>query len=58
MWKDPIVEETRKLRDQYAKKLNHDFNAIYTDIQLRQNEKKERIVTLPARKPTSSSKVA
>jgi len=36
MWKDPIVEETRKLREQYASKHNHDIDAIFEDIQQRQ----------------------
>jgi len=36
MWKDPVVEETRKLREQYASKFHHDIDAIYEDIQRRQ----------------------
>ena len=35
MWKDPVVEETRKLREQYASRLNHDIDAIYEDVQRR-----------------------
>ena len=29
MWRDPIVEEVRAIRDAYAKKFNHDIEAIY-----------------------------
>ena len=41
MWQDPIVKETRKLREQYASKFRHDVNAIFEDI-LRCQEKFER----------------
>ena len=43
MWKDPTVEETRKLREQYAKEFNHDLEAIYTEILNRQKEKKHKL---------------
>ena len=36
MWKDPIVEATRELREEYAAKLNHDIDAIFDDVQKRQ----------------------
>ena len=58
MWKDPIVEETRKRRNEYAKKIDHDVDAIFADIQKRQAEKSERLVSLPARKPVKVSDVA
>lgn len=29
---DPIVEETRQLRDAYAKRFNHDLTAICKDL--------------------------
>lgn len=51
MWKDPIVEETRKLREEYAAKFNHDIDAIYEDIQRRQMQLSEKPVSLPPRKP-------
>jgi hypothetical protein len=50
MWKDPIVEETRKLREQYASKFNHDIDAIYEDIKKRQAMYDKELVTLPVRK--------
>jgi hypothetical protein len=37
MWEDPIVEETRKLRDEYANQHHHDIDAIFEDIQKRQS---------------------
>ena len=32
MWKDPIVEETRRMKDEYASKFNGDLQAIYHDL--------------------------
>ena len=32
MWKDPIVEETRRMKDEYASKFNYDLQAIYQDL--------------------------
>jgi len=50
--KDPIVEEIRKLREQYASQFNHDIDAIYDDIQQRQVQSGKKLVSLPARKPS------
>jgi len=33
MWKDPIVEEIQKYRDEYAKQFNYDFHAICQDYE-------------------------
>ena len=49
--RDPIVEETRKLREEYAAQFNHDPNAIFDDIFKRQSRGDKRLVTFPARKP-------
>lgn len=51
MWHDPIVEETRALRDQYARQFGHDADAIFEDILRRQQASGKRLVTYPARKP-------
>ena len=32
MWKDPIVEETRQMKNEYASKFNYDLQAIYQDL--------------------------
>jgi hypothetical protein len=32
MWTDPIVEETRRIRDEHARKFNYDLSAIFADI--------------------------
>jgi len=54
MWKDPIVEETRELREQYASKHNHDIDAIFEDIQQRQSKSDKKWVSFPPRKSLNS----
>lgn len=51
MGKDPIVEETRKLRDECARQLNYDIDAIFEDITRRQIEGGKKLVSFPPRKP-------
>lgn len=55
MKRDPIVEETRKLREQYAAQLRHDTNAIFNDIVKRQNQRDKTLVTFPRREPNKKS---
>ena len=50
MWKDEIVEEVRKAREEYAAKFNHDIDAIYRDIKLREAESGREFVSFPPRK--------
>lgn len=58
MWQDPVVEETRNLRKQYAEKFNNDIDAILADIRKRQEQSKRKLVSFPARKPVVTKKSA
>ena len=58
MWTDPILEETRRLRESYASEHNHDIDAIFKDIQKRQSTTKRKLVSRPAREPRFKYKVA
>lgn len=51
MWQDPIVKETRELREQYAKLFGHDLDAIFADIKKREARSKRKKVSFPPRKP-------
>lgn len=53
MWQDPIVAETRALREQYANQFGHDADAIFQDILRRQSAPGKKLVSFPARKPIS-----
>jgi hypothetical protein len=37
MPKDPIVEEVRRIRQQYAARFNYDLDAIFRDLKERQD---------------------
>jgi hypothetical protein len=50
MWKDPVVAETRALRDEYARQFNYDADAIFEDLIKKQAMHLERVVSLPPRK--------
>lgn len=58
MFKDPIVDETRKLRESYASEHNHDIDAIFQDILKRQAKSNRNVVSLAPRKPTTSNTAA
>ena len=51
MWIDPIVAETRKHRDAYAREHNYDMDAIFEDIKKRQLQSGRKLVSRPPRKP-------
>ena len=36
MWRDPIVEEVRAIRDAYAKAFDYDLDAIFNDLKKQQ----------------------
>ncbi len=57
MWQDPIVQETRKLREEYAAKFDNS-EAMFQDILIRQAQHKERLVTFQPRKPKPRKGVA
>ena len=58
MERDPIVEETRKLREEYAARFNHDPKAIFDDILKCQSRGGKKLVTFPARKRSTSQPLA
>ncbi len=53
MWQDPIVAETRLLREEYADQCGHDACAIFEDILRRQIASGRELVSFQARKPVS-----
>jgi len=51
MVSDPIVEEVRRIRQEYAKRFNYDLHAIAADLRKGEQEHPERLVSFPP-KPT------
>ena len=54
MWKDPIVAETRQLREQYANQFAHNADAIFQDILRRQSMPGRTLVSFQSRKPIAA----
>lgn len=50
MWKDEIVEEIHRIREEYAKSFNYDLDAIFADLRKKEAESGRKVVTL-SRKP-------
>ncbi len=44
---DPIIEEVRKIRDEYAKRFNYDLDAICKDLQEKQERPEKNVVSFP-----------
>ncbi|MGE0825623.1 MAG: hypothetical protein AB7G75_02830 [Candidatus Binatia bacterium] len=50
MWKDPVVEEVRAIRDAYAKQFNYNLEAIYRDLKEQENKSGWEVVSLPPKR--------
>jgi hypothetical protein len=46
MWKDPIVEEIRKYRDEYAGQFSYDLHAICQDLRKKQVQAGRPVISL------------
>jgi hypothetical protein len=51
MWQDPIITETRALREEYAHLFDHDHEAIFQDIRQKQAQHQHRLVSFRPRQP-------
>ena len=51
MWKDEIVDEVRRIREEHAAKFNHDLKAIYDDAVKQQKLSGRKIVSFRPKKP-------
>ena len=51
MWKDPIVEEVRAVRQALAAKLNYDAEAIWRDLREQQEKSGRKVVSFPPKRP-------
>ena len=51
MWTDEIVENVRKVREEYAAKFNHDLEAIYQDLKKQERAGQRKIVSLAPKEP-------
>lgn len=56
VWEDPIVAETRALRQQLMNEVGNDLDALIEFLKRRELEHPERLVTLPPRRPILAGK--
>ena len=47
---DPIVDEIRRIREQYAARFNYDLAAIANDLRAKQVQSGRKVVRLPAKR--------
>lgn len=45
--RDPIVEEVRRIRDEYAKRFDYDLKAIVADLRRKEDAHGEQLVSFP-----------
>lgn len=51
MLADPIVEEVRRARQEYAKQFNYDLDAIAADLRKQEHKHADRLVSFPPKSP-------
>lgn len=51
MWRDPIVEEVRAIREAYAREFNYDLRAIHRDLQKLQEESGLKTISFSPKRP-------
>ncbi|MBL7222636.1 MAG: hypothetical protein ISS72_02165 [Candidatus Brocadiae bacterium] len=47
MQPDPVVDEVRRVREEYAKRFDYDLRAMAADLRKREQEHPERLVSYP-----------
>ena len=47
---DPIVEEVRRVREEYAARFNYDLDAIFRDIKEQEKKSGRKFVSFPPRR--------
>ncbi len=51
MWKDEIVADIHRIREEYGAKFDHDIDAIYEDIRRQQTESDLEFASFPRKPP-------
>jgi hypothetical protein len=50
MWKDEIVDEIHKFREEHDRLFNYDLDAMFADWQKKQEASGRKVVTLPPKR--------
>ena len=51
MWKDSVVEEVRRIREEYAEKFDNDLHSICEGLRKNQVSSGRSVVSRPSRRP-------
>ena len=51
MWKDEILQEIHKIREEHAKAFNYDLQAICDDLRRKQAASGRQIISTPLKQP-------
>jgi hypothetical protein len=51
MSEDLIIEEVRKARDDYASQFEYDLEAVFRDLQKKQQQPGKNVVSFPPKRP-------
>jgi len=54
---DPIVDDIRRIREQYAKQFGYDLQAMAADLRKKEERHREKLVSYPSR-PARRGKTA
>ncbi len=49
MFTDPIVDEVRRVRQEYARQFNYDLRAIAADLRKQEQHHMERLISFPTK---------
>ncbi|WP_322704709.1 hypothetical protein [Nostoc sp. DedQUE04] len=55
MYKNEILEEIHKYREEYASSFNYDLNAIFNDLRKKQIAHGRKVVKLPIKRRSNKS---
>jgi len=55
MYKNEIVDEIHRHRDEYARSFQYDLRAIFNDLKQKQLVHKDRLIKLPIKRQSSTT---
>ncbi|MDP2860031.1 MAG: hypothetical protein Q8P50_18990 [Bacillota bacterium] len=58
MWRDPIVEEVRQARREYAERVGNDIESLVRDLKEKQKRTDRKVVSFPPRSPSRKTDAA
>jgi hypothetical protein len=56
MWKDKIVEDVRKVREEHAAKFNYNLDMICQDLKKQEKRGGREVISLPAKRATVAAR--